>query len=237
MSCLRHDLLIFFILLAPLWSCGGNDETSVSRGGLLLTIPADENDGMIDVDKDGVAAGIDCDDHDASRFPGNTDTLDGTDHNCVIDLPSCTLCAGISDSVMTQKYCVTATFLASGSQLDRFVGAEIELRITREAQSLPVTFETRFLYELYPQTSNSSCGHSAYEADFDEAAESIAILPLRQSHTVCDFTAPHFGDQQSTRIITTPGSLQNRLELKQGLMARGLIGTYQYFDLTCDFGD
>jgi hypothetical protein len=44
--------------------------------------PLDDSAAVVDDDGDGVPASADCDDQDATSFPGATETCDGRDNNC-----------------------------------------------------------------------------------------------------------------------------------------------------------
>jgi hypothetical protein len=60
------------------------DACSEARRACESTTPDADHDGVGDaacVGHDGVPLGTDCDDHDAARFPGNTETCDPADHD------------------------------------------------------------------------------------------------------------------------------------------------------------
>jgi len=63
-------------------SLPNNSTTSGGYGQILTVNVAFDNDG------DGVDSDTDCDDNDASRYPGNAEVCDGVDNDCVGGVPA-----------------------------------------------------------------------------------------------------------------------------------------------------
>ena len=45
--------------------------------------PGQTDTGLVDLDQDGFSTAEDCDDFDASVYPGSTEYCDGIDNNCI----------------------------------------------------------------------------------------------------------------------------------------------------------
>ena len=81
----RSFLVSTLVLVAAFATAGGC--TLGNTPGTDAATGSDSSGDPFDFDGDGIPASIDCDDFDATNFPGNTETLDGRDNDCdgVID--------------------------------------------------------------------------------------------------------------------------------------------------------
>ena len=70
------------LLLAAFTACGSDTDKDASDTPSDSDAPTDTEDGPVDADGDGVSADQDCDDSDASKYPGADEACDDLDNDC-----------------------------------------------------------------------------------------------------------------------------------------------------------